>query len=290
MSTRTKARLAPRTPTRRRTGPIARLPLTTVAALAAGLLVAGCGSSSSATPKAGSSKPSAAGSSPATMTGTITVFAAASLTKAFTVLGSRFSAAHPGSTVRFSFGASSTLAQQILAGAPADVFASASPKNMTQVTAAGAARGPRTFARNSAEIAVSPASAGKVIGIRDLAKAGVKVALCQPQVPCGALAQTVLGKARVTVKPVTQGLDVKSTLAYVTGGEADAAVVYVTDVKAAGAKVKGVPIPAADNASTAYPIATITASRHAALATAFQDLVLSAAGQGVLRQAGFAAP
>lgn len=258
-------------------------------ALAAAGLLTGCGSS---TPDAG------AGPGPASVShsaapgpaGTITVFAAASLTTAFTTLGKRFQAAHPGSTVRFSFGASSTLAQQILAGAPADVFASASPKNMSQVTAAGAAAGARVFATNTAQIAVAPAVAGTVTSIRDLARSGVKVALCQPQVPCGALAQTVLAKARVAVKPVTQGLDVKSTLAYVTGGEADAAIVYVTDVKAAAGKVTGVRIPAEFNAGTAYPIVTVRAGKHAALATAFQDLVLSTAGQRVLRQAGFAAP
>ncbi len=248
---------------------------------------AGCGSSSPP-PAAGSNGPATA-SSPA-LSGEITVFAAASLTKAFTDLGKQFEAAHPGTTVTFSFGASSTLAQQIIAAAPADVFASASAANMKQVTDAGDAADPRTFANNTAEIAVWPASAGKVSGIADLAKPGVKVALCQPQVPCGALAQTVLGKAQVTVTPVTQGLDVKSTLAYVTSGEADAAIVYVTDVKAAGATVTGIEIPAASNATTAYPIATVRTSKNLPVATAFQDLVLSSAGQAALSGAGFTTP
>jgi len=251
----------------------------------AGLLAA-CGSPSPAKKPA----TAAVGSASPKLSGTITVFAAASLTKAFTALGAQFQSAHPGTTVKFSFGASSTLAQQILAGAPADVFASASAKNMSQVTAAGDATGPRTFAQNSAEIAVAPGSAAKVNGIGDLGKPGVKVALCQTQVPCGALAVKVLAKAKVAVTPITQGLDVKGTLAYVTGGEADAAIVYVTDVKAAGAKVKGVPIPAAANASTAYPIATVKASKNATLASAFEDLVLSPAGQAVLSGAGFAKP
>ncbi len=218
------------------------------------------------------------------------MFAAASLTKAFTSLGRQFESAHPGTTVKFSFGASSTLAQQIIAGAPADVFASASPKNMTQVTDAGDASGPKTFATNVAEIAVAPASAGKVTTVVDLAKPGVKVALCQPQVPCGALAQKVLGKAKVSVKPVTEGLDVKSTPAYVTSGQADAAVVYVTDVLAAGSKVKGVELPPADNASTAYPIATAKASKNTQAAAACEDLVLSPAGQSLLGKAGFQKP
>ena len=218
------------------------------------------------------------------------MFAAASLTQTFTTLGHQFEAAHPGTTVKFSFGASSALAQQIIAGAPADVFASASPKNMTQVTTAGDATDPKTFAKNVAEIAVAPDHASEVTSIADLGKAGVTVALCQPQVPCGALAQQVLANAHVTVKPVTQGLDVKSTLAYVTSGEVDAAIVYVTDVKAAGSTVKGVEVPPADNASTAYLIAPVTASGNRALAAAFEDYVLSPAGQGALSQAGFQPP
>lgn len=257
------------------------------ALLALGLLTGGCGGSSS--PTAGSSavgSPSAA--SPAG--GSLTVFAAASLTGAFTDLGKKFEQVHRGTKVTLSFGASSTLAQQIVAGAPADVFASASPKNMTQLTDAGDAGDPKTFATNVAEVAVSPDSKGRIASLGDLAKPGVKVALCQPQVPCGALAQKVLANAKVTVHPVTQGLDVKSTLAYVTGGEADAAIVYATDVQAAGDAVVGVEVPAAQNASTAYPIATVKGSKNAALAASFEDFVLSAAGQAVLTEAGFQAP
>jgi len=248
-----------------------------------------CGSSSSST-SSGSTPSTPASSSAPALSGSITVFAAASLTGAFTDLGKQFEAAHPGTTVKFSFGSSSTLAQQIIAGAPADVFASASATNMKQVTDAGDAADPKTFANNVAEIAVSPASASKVTSLADLAKPGVKVALCQVQVPCGALAKSVLDKAGVTVTPVTQGLDVKSTLAYVTSGEADAAVVYVTDVKAAGSAVTGVEIPAAQNASTVYPIATVKASSNTAVASAFEDLVLSSAGQGVLSGVGFQKP
>ncbi len=248
------------------------------------VLAAGCGSSSTPT----ASRP-ASPSAPA-LTGGITVLAASSLTSAFTTLGKQFEAAHPGTKVTFSFGASSTLAQQVLQGAPADVFASASAANMKQVVDAGAAADPKTFASNVAEIAVSPGSAGKVASLADLSKAGIKVALCQPQVPCGALAKTVLDKAKVTVTPVTQGLDVKSTLAFVTSGEADAAIVYVTDVKAAGAAVKGVEIPADTNASTAYPIATLKAAKAQPVAAAFEQFVLSPAGQSVLGGAGFAKP
>lgn len=245
------------------------------------------------TSTAAATTPAPAATTPATTpapTGTLTVFAAASLTGTFTELGRQFQAANPGTTVRFSFGASSTLAQQILAGAPADVFASASAATMAQVTGGGDAKDPVTFATNTAEIAVAPASTGKVTSVADLARSDVKVALCQPQVPCGAIATKVLKTAGVTVKPVTQGLDVKATLAYVSSGEADAAVVYVTDVRAAGAKVRGVTIPAAQNASTAYPIATVTASKNTALAARFEAYVLSADGQRVLSAAGFSGP
>jgi molybdate transport system substrate-binding protein len=218
----------------------------------------------------------------------ITVFAAASLTKAFSQLGADFEAAHPGTKVTFSFAASSALAQQVLAGAPADVFASAGPKNMKQVTDAGDASDPTTVATNVAEIAAAPGAA--VSGLADLGRPGLKVALCDSSVPCGALADQVLRQAQVTVRPVTRGVDVKSTLAAVTNGSADAAIVYVTDVLAAGSKVTGVPIPAAVNASTAYEIATVKGSHDPTLARAFAQLVLSTEGQAVLATAGFQGP
>jgi molybdate transport system substrate-binding protein len=246
------------------------------------LVTTACGGSSSDSGAAPSSAPS--------LSGKITVFAASSLTKTFTALGKQFEAAHPGTTVVFSFEASSSLAQKIIAGAPADLFASASAKNMEQVTASGDASDPQTFASNVAEIAVAPRSKDKVRSLADLAKPGLKVALCQPEVPCGALAQKVLANAGVTVKPVTQGLDVKSTLAYVKAEEVDAAIVYVTDVKAAGATVVGVEVPAADNASTAYLIAPVKASGNTVVAAAFQALVLSPAGQDALAEAGFQGP
>jgi molybdate transport system substrate-binding protein len=248
------------------------------------LVLAGCGSSS----RSGGSGRQASGT--AALSGSVTVFAAASLTAVLTQLGKDFEAAHPGTSVTFSFGPSSGLAQQIIAGAPADVFASASAKNMDQVVAAGDAGPSVTFANNVAQVAVSPDSAGKVASLADLAKRGVKVALCQPAAPCGALAQKVLNAAKVRVKPVTQGLDVKSTLAYVTSGQVDAAIVYVTDVRAAGSKVRGVEIPAAVNASTAYEIARVKAGANAALATAFEEFVLSPTGLSALTAAGFQKP
>jgi molybdate transport system substrate-binding protein len=259
------------------------------AVITAGLAVVAMAGCSSSGP--GGSSPSASGTtSKAATTGTITVFAAASLMGSFTQLGQQFDAAHPGDTVKFSFGPSSGLATQITSGAPADVFASASPKTMTTVVTAGDAASPQDFAKNTAEIAVPPSNPGKVTSVADLAKSSVKVALCQPQVPCGVIAAEVFKNAKITVKPVTLQPDVKSVLTQVELGNVDAGVVYVTDVMAAGTKVKAVPIPATDNASTLYPIAAISKSTHLSIAQAFIAYVLSSAGQQVLTTAGFQKP
>jgi molybdate transport system substrate-binding protein len=258
------------------------LTIVTLAAIA----VAGCSSSSSSS--SGGSAPSASpASSP---TGTITVFAAASLMGTFTQLGQQFDTAHPGDTVKFSFGPSSGLSTEITSGAPADVFASASPTNMDTVVSAGDAASPQDFAKNTMEVAVPPNNPGKVTSLNDLAKKSVKVALCQPQVPCGVVAAEVFKNAGIKVKPVTLQPDVKSVLAQVELGSVDAGMVYVTDVMAAGTKVKGVTIPANDNASTLYPIATISSSKEKSIAQAFVAYVLSPAGQQVLTAAGFQSP
>jgi molybdate transport system substrate-binding protein len=261
----------------------------TIVALAT-VAVAGCSSSSSSSTSSASSSASAAASSSAATTGTITVLAAASLTGTFTELGKQFEAAHPGDTVKFSFGASSTLATQVTDGAPADVFASAAPKNMDTVVSAGDASNSQDFAKNTAEIAVPPNNPANVTSVNDLAKSSVKVALCQPQVPCGVVAAEVFKNAGITVKPVTLQPDVKSVLTQVELGDVDAGVVYVTDVMAAGSKVKGVVIPSNLNASTLYPIATITSSKEMSIAQAFVAYVLSPAGQQVLAAAGFQKP
>ncbi|HEX7270043.1 MAG TPA: molybdate ABC transporter substrate-binding protein [Streptosporangiaceae bacterium] len=250
-----------------------------IAAVLAAAAAAGC-SSSSSSPSAGSTS----------STGTITVFAAASLTESFTQLGKQFEAAHPGDTVKFSFGPSSGLAEQITNGAPADVFASAAPGNMDDVVNAGDAASPQNFAKNTMEVATPPDNPGNVESVKDLADDSVKVALCQPQVPCGVVAAEVFKNAGITVKPVTLQPDVKSVLTQVETGNVDAGMVYVTDVQAAGSKVNGVTIPASDNASTLYPIATINSSKHKSIAQAFVSYVLSPAGQQVLQAAGFESP
>lgn len=260
--------------------------VTTIAS--AGLVLAGCGSSS--TTAGSSTKRSASASTSSPVSGTVNVFAAASLKEAFTALGKRFEAVHPGTTVVFNFGPSSGLATQITAGAPADVFASASTKNMDQVVKTGDAASPAVFASNVMEIAVPPKNPASITALSDLTRPGVKVALCQSAVPCGVTAQKLFSNANLMVLPVTQEVDVKAVLAKVTLGEVDAGLVYVTDVRAAGAKVKGIVIPADVNASTTYPIATLTKAPNKTTAEAFTAYVLSVDGMGILTADGFARP
>jgi len=261
------------------------MPMVLAGVALAGVALAGCGNGS------GSNAASGGSTSPAgALSGTVTVFAAASLTGSFGTLGKQFEAAHPGVTVKFNFAASSALAESISQGAPADVFASASTKSMDSAVESGDASDPTTFAKNVMEIAVPPANPGAVNGLSDLTRSGLKIALCQPQVPCGTTALEVFDNAKITVKPVTLGADVKAVLTAVQLGEVDAGVVYRTDVQAAGAKVKGIEIPAGQNASTSYPIATLTSAPNAAAARAFVDYVLSADGTKVLTEAGFANP
>jgi molybdate transport system substrate-binding protein len=243
-------------------------------AMATAMAVAGCGGSSAGKAVAG----------------TVNVFAAASLTEAFTTLGKQFEAAHPGVKVVFNFGPSSGLAQQIDQGAPADVFASASTKNMDEVVAAGNASGPTPFVKNVMEVAVPPSNPAHVTSVTDLARSGVKVALCQAQVPCGTTAAKVFANARVIVHPVSEELDVKSVLSKVELDEVDAGVVYVTDVRAAGSKIRGIAIADDVNASTTYPIVALTKAHNAAGAQAFVSYVLSSAGIAVLTADGFERP
>lgn len=259
----------------------------------AALALAGCGSSTKAgtapNSSSGSSQGTSTSSAPA-VTGTVTVFAAASLKPSFTAIGAAFEAANPGVKVTFSFGPSSGLATSITQGNPADVFASASPTNMDSVVKAGDASTPTTFAKNVMQIAVPPTNPAGITGLADLAKAGVKVARCDDAVPCGKLAITIFAQAKITVTPVDKAVDVAHVVTDVTTGEVDAGLVYVTDVLAQGAKVKGIEIPADLNASTSYPIAVLTKAPNPAGATAFQAFVLSDAGLKAITDAGFAKP
>lgn len=220
----------------------------------------------------------------------VTVFAAASLTETFTELGKAFEAAHPGTAVRFNFGSSATLAQQIVQGAPADVFAAASPATMKTVTDASLAGPPVTFVRNKLQIALPADNPAKVDELKDLTDPNVKVALCAEQVPCGAAAVKALDAAGLKVTPVTLEQDVKATLTKVELGEVDAALVYRTDVIASGGKVRGIAFPEAGQAVNDYPIATLAKAPGGDLAKQFVDLVLSQQGEDALTKAGFEAP
>ncbi|WP_412538346.1 molybdate ABC transporter substrate-binding protein [Longispora sp. K20-0274] len=255
--------------------PVRMLAVTTVAALA----LAGCGDEPSSTPKAGEK-----------ITGTVTVLAAASLTESFTAIGRDFEAAHPGVKVTFSFGASSTLATQIVNGAPADVFASASPTNMKQVTDANLATAPTVFAKNQLVIAVPKGNKAQIKTIDDLARPSVKVALCAAQVPCGAAATKALAAANVKVTPVTLEADVKAALTKVRLGEVDAALVYRTDAQAASADVEAIEFPASAQAVNDYPIVVVAKAPNLAGATAFVGYVLSDRARPVLARAGFQNP
>ena len=269
-----------------------RCSLVSLAAVA--VVAAGCSSStkhtSTTTSVTSGGASSVTSSSAPALSGSITVFAASSLTGTFTQLGKQFMSAHPGTTVTFSFGSSGTLSTQITQGAPADVFASASPTTMMTVVSAGDAASSTNFVKNTMEIAVPPSNPANITQLSDLAKAGVKVVLCVATAPCGATAVKVFANASLTVKPVDLEADAKSTLAKITLGQGDAAVVYVTDVLAAGTTVKAIPIPDAVNATTEYPIAALTHSQNSTLAAAFVAYIESADGQSVLTAAGFAAP
>ncbi|MFF8429921.1 molybdate ABC transporter substrate-binding protein [Streptomyces sp. NPDC016566] len=245
------------------------------------------GDDSSSKSKASDSSPSA---SPK-LSGKITVFAAASLKESFTTLGKEFEKAHPGTTVSFNFGGSDTLAASITSGAPADVFAAASPKTMAIVTDKQDTVGtPATFVRNQLEIATLPGNPDKVASLKDLTKSGLKVVLCDKTVPCGAAAQKALDAGKLKLTPASYEQDVKAALTKVELKEADAAVVYKTDVKAAGDKVEGVEFPESANAINDYPIALLKNAGNAAAAKAFIELVQSAEGQKVLSGAGFLKP
>ncbi|MGD6747462.1 molybdate ABC transporter substrate-binding protein [Streptomyces sp. BH106] len=254
---------------------------------AAVLTLSACGSSD-----ADSSGSSSSGDSGGKkLSGTVNVFAAASLKESFTKLGEQFEKEHPGTKVTFNFGGSDSLAAGITGGAPADVFAAASPKTMKTVTDAGDADGkPSTFVRNQLEIATLPGNPNKVSSLKDLTKPGQKVVLCAKEVPCGAAAQTALTSSKLKLTPVSYEQDVKSALTKVELKEADAAVVYKTDVHAAGDKVEGVEFPESKDAINDYPIAPLKKAPNAEAGKAFIELVKSADGQKALTEAGFLKP
>lgn len=220
--------------------------------------------------------------------GNVTVFAAASLTEAFTAIGRGFEAAHPNTRVTFSFAGSSALATQINQGAPADVFAAAAPANMKTVSDAGGLDGSaRVFVRNQLVIAVAKGNPKHIKGLSDLTSPDVKVALCAEQVPCGAAARTALGAANVSLTPVTFEQDVKAALSKVKLGEVDAALVYRTDARSASSDVDGVEFAESARAVNDYPIGLLARAANKPAGQAFIDYVVSDPGIAVLTNLGF---
>lgn len=240
-------------------------------AAAAALVLAGCGSASGQADEQD-----------------LTVFAAASLTDTFTELAERFEKEHPGVKVTTSFGGSSDLVAQIEDGAPADVFASADTKNMDKL--GDLATDPRDFAANTLEIATPRGNPAKISGFQDLAEAGTKVVVCTVEVPCGNATAEMEKRTGVDIEPVSEEQSVSDVLAKVTSGDADAGLVYVTDVTAAGDSVTGVEIEESGGVVNTYPISVLDGADDAELAQAFVDLVLSETGQKVLTDAGFSQP
>jgi len=218
----------------------------------------------------------------------IDVFAASSLTDAFTELDADFTAAHPGIDVSLNFSGSNDLVTQMQQGAPADVFASADTTNMGK--AGDLVNTPQVFAGNTLAIAVAPGNPEHISELADLSHASLKVVLGAPDVPIGKYALESLDLAGVTVSPVSLELTTKGIVTKVALGEADAGIVYVTDVTAAEGKIDSVPIPEAQNVIASYPIATLVSSASGTDAQAFVDLVLSDQGQRVLATYGFLPP
>lgn len=260
---------------------------TVLAAMAAvSVALAGCGNGT--TDVSGVSDPTASAS---TLSGDLTVFAAASLTDSFETLGEDFTAEHPDVEVAFNFAGSSGLAAQITSGAPADVFASASPATMATVVDAGDATDePQVIAGNRLQIVTPAGNPAGVSGLADFGDESLAIGLCAPEVPCGAAAEAVFEAAGTTAAPDTLEQDVRAVLSKVELGELDAALVYRTDVLVAGDAVEGIDFDEATDAVNDYPIVVLDAAPNGAVAEAFVEYILSAEGQRVLADAGFDAP
>ncbi len=255
------------------------------AALAAIAVLTGCGAADGAVSAEGS------GSEDDDPSGTLTVFAAASLTDVFEGFGEQLTTEHPGLTVRFNFAGSSALAQQIVQGAPADVFASADERQMSVVVEEGrAATEPEVFTANVLRIAVPPGNPGGVRGLEDFTRDGLALALCAPEVPCGRAAEAVFDAAGLTPAPDTYEEDVRAALTKVEIGEVDAALVYASDVVAAGNDVEGIAFGEAEDAVNRYPVCLVEGGPNPEAAEAFVELVRSEEGQQALEDAGFRAP
>lgn len=222
--------------------------------------------------------------------GEVVVFAAASLTETFTEIGEQFTAGS-GDEVRFNFAASSELVAQIIEGAPADVYASADLDNMARLTdAEGNAAEPVVFARNRAAIVVAPGNPLGISGVDELTDPDLIVVTCAPEVPCGTYATQVFGNAGVEVTADSYEENVKAVVTKVSLGEADAGIVYATDVRAAGDDATGVPIPDDVNVVAEYQMVVTADAPNPDAAQAFVDFVLGEAGQAILTDDGFVSP
>jgi molybdate transport system substrate-binding protein len=250
------------------------------------LLATGCAMTSAGSP-ATSSPPA----SPAdTLSGDLTVYAAASLKTAFDELASAFEAQHPHVRVLpVVYDGSSTLATQLVEGAPADVYASADEANMATVTDAGLAGDPKLFATNTLVIVTPDGNPAGVAGLADLADEAVSVVVCAPEVPCGAASRTLLSNAGVTVKPASSEQNVTAVLSKVAAGEADAGLVYATDVRGRS-DVEAIVPEGADRVVNRYPIVAMKDAANPAVAAAFTAFVVGPRGQAALRELGFGAP
>lgn len=221
------------------------------------------------------------------LAGELLVATTASLTDVFERLGDAFVDEHPDVEVVLNIASSSALAAQLLAGAPGDVFASADTDQMQRVVDAGLARAPEVLATNELAIAVEPGNPLGITGLRDLARDELVLVLAGQEVPAGRYAAQALAAADVEVAPASLELDVRAVLGKVAAGEADAGLVYRSDVVAGGGRVEGIEIPAADNVVAEYPVAVLTEARDPGLAEAFVDFVQGPAGDRALLDAGF---
>jgi len=223
--------------------------------------------------------------------GTITIFAASSLTNAFDRVGDELTRLYPATRYTFNYGSSSTLATQIVNGAPADVFASADDLNLQKVDGAALVQSPASiFATNRLQIAVAPGNPKRISSLADLARRDLVVVLAAPSVPAGKYALDALGKAGVALTPASQEVDVRAVLNKVALGEADAGIVYVTDVRSAAGRVAGVDIPEQHQVIARYPVAVLKESRNQRLSSLFVEFLLGADGQRVLGDFGFTRP
>ncbi|WP_104083233.1 molybdate ABC transporter substrate-binding protein [Cryobacterium sp. Y11] len=266
---------------------MSRLPQTLAVLAAVAVVLTGCAPSNSADAGAtNAGAPTASGLEPQTLS----VYAAASLSGPFDELATLLEQQNPALDVQISYDGSSTLATQIAAGAPADVFASADQKNLQPLADSGLVGPGRLFAGNTLRIAVAPGNPLQIEALKDLTRPGVITVLCAVLVPCGAASATLLANAGVTLTPASEEQNVTAVVTKIAGGEADAGLVYATDVAANPGRIEGVTPAGADAVVGHYPISVVADSEHAAAAQAFVDLVLSPAGQSVLAAHGFLAP